>query len=296
MIIKTVMRTLIVSPRLFYAFFALSIAFALAGCGKTEIQRAMEELEKGDEIARIRAFIKDDLKKHRDGAEALAARIAPLFEGETLPARAELSAELASVKRPPEVIQAFVFSPVDRLFVLSPEGIVLGSDESRPAEGERNLFAESPNLEAALAEGAPGHLVGSLGAGDDAVTYLYFYAPIRKEGEIAAHALAGYALWKEGRKLTLQMRREFGDQIRDGAIIWAFAYHGEETFPLPDAAAEITAEIPGAEARREALSKSPERAIVRGKIVMRDIGVAIVPVKEVDDDFGIVYFRGVPPR
>lgn len=290
------MRRLITSRHRHLTLLTLSLSLALAGCGKTEIQRAMEALEKGEEIARIRAAVIEDLEKHQKGVEALAERVTPLFEGEEAPTTERLRAELEGVKRPPEVIQAFVFSPVDRLFVLSPEGVVLGSDESRPAEGERNLFDESPGLKAALSQGASGHTVGALGQGDNVVPYLYFYAPIRKDGEIAGHALAGYALWKEGRKITLQMRREFGEQIREGAIIWAFAYHGDESFPLPDAAGEITAEIPDAEARREALEKSEDHAIMRGKIVMRDIGVAIVPVPELDKDFGIVYFRGAPPR
>ena len=285
---------MIPSP-LFYLILA-AIPLALIGCGKTEIQRAMETLEKGEEIARIRTSIAEDLKKHTEGVEALSSRVAPLFEGEEVPSAARLSAELKNVRRPPEVIQAFVFSPVDRLFVLSAEGVVLGSDENKPAEGERNIISESPGLRSALDQGSSGHLVGALGEGDGAVPYLFFHAPIKQDGETVAHAIAGYALWKEGRKITLQMRREFGEQIREGAIIWAFAYHGDESFPLPDAAGEITAEIPNAEARRAALEKSPEQAIVQGKIVMRDIGMAIISVPEVDPDFGLVYFRGVPPR
>lgn len=274
----------------------IASAFVLSGCGKTEIQRAMETLEKGEEIQRIRASVTDDLKKHTDGVETLAARLAPLFEGDRPPDAAKLRTELLGVKRPPEVIQAFVFSPVDRLFVLSPDGVVLESDETKPQDGERNLVSESPGLEAALRSGRSGHLVGTLGEADRRTPYLFFHAPIAKGGETVAHAVAGYALWKEGRKITLQMRREFGEQIREGAIIWAFAYHGDEHFPLPDAAGEITAEIPNASARREALAKSPDHAIFPGKIVMRDVAMAVIPIPEVDEEFGMVYFRGVPPR
>src|SRR5690606_9680814 len=131
----------------------IASACVLSGWGGTETQPAMETLEKGEEIPRLRASVTDDLKKHTDGVETLAARLAPLFEGDGPPDAAKLRTELLGVKRPPEVIQAFVFSPVDRLFVLSPDGVALESDDTKPQDGERNRVSASPGPEAALGSG-----------------------------------------------------------------------------------------------------------------------------------------------
>jgi hypothetical protein len=272
---------------------ALLATLALTACTPDKAERAEAALKEGQDVAKIKASVKENVASHVEAVTKVATKLTPLFAGEEAPSDEKLSAALAGVKKPPEVIQTLVFSPVDLMVVIDTDGVILARD--REAEGRefkgRNLFTESPELRAAFAKGKPTHALGKLGRGENAVPYLYFIAPVEREGEAVAAAVLGYGLWKEGRRITLQMRRDTEQGKERVLVIWAFAYLGDEFYKLPTSPLEVEQVVPDAAARKAGLEKSPEGYITTARILQRELGVAVIPFPEIGDDFGIIYMR-----
>ena len=275
------------------ALAGLVLALSLTACSSDKPQKTVEALERGGDVAKIKALVTENIANHVEAAGKVAAKVAPLFAGEEPPSEDALRSALAGVVKPPEVIQALVFSPVDLMVVVDAEGRVLARDresEERSFRG-RDLFEESAELRAAFAEGEPTQALGPLGRGDQAVPYLYFIAPIMREGERVAAVVLGYGLWKEGRRITLQMRRETEQGDDRVLIVWAFAYLGDEFYKLPNSPLEVEQAVPDAATRRAQLEKSPEGYVVPGRIFKRDVAVAVLPFPDIGEDFGIIYMR-----
>jgi hypothetical protein len=276
------------------ATLALAIvALALSACSPDGGEKAAESLKQGGDVAKIRGLVTENLEKHVEAVGKVAVKVAPLFVGEEQPSEETLRESLAGVVKPPEVIQALVFSPVDLMVVVDGDGVILARDresEEREFKG-RNLFEESPSLRAAFEKGKPGHALGKLGRGENAVPYLYFVAPIEREGKAVAAAVIGYGLWKEGRRITLQMRRETDQGDERVLVIWAFAYLGDEFYKLPNSPLEVEQVVPDGATRKAELAKNPEGYVKPARILKRDVAVAVIPFPEVGEDFGIVYLR-----
>ncbi len=273
----------------------LLASLALVGCeSETKSERAVSALHEGGDVERIRALVKENFEKHVEAVQKVANRLTPLFQSETPPSEEQLRSALAATTKPPEVIQALVFSPVDLMVVLDTDGAVLARDRdtdgNRFFEG-RNLFEESPELRAAFERGKPTHVVGKLGRGDKAVPYIYFVAPIQRDGEAVAAAVIGYGLWKEGNRITLQMRREAEQGKERVLVIWAFAYLGDEFYKLPNSPLEVEDVIPDAATRRADLAKNPNGYVTNARILKRDVAIAVIPFPEIAEDFGIIYLR-----
>jgi hypothetical protein len=267
---------------------------SLAACTPDKAERAETAMREGQDVAKIKTLVKENAEAHVEAVTKVAAKVAPLFEGEEPPTEEKLRATLAGVVKPPEVIQTLVFSPVDLTVVVDTDGVILARD--RDAEGGRefkgrNLFEESPELRAAFEKKKPTHVLGKLGRGENAVPYLYFIAPVERDGEAVAAAVVGYGLWKEGRRITLQMRRETEQGKERVLVIWAFAYLGDEFYKLPNSPLEVEQVVPDAATRRAELAKSPEGYITTARILQRELGVAVIPFPEIGEDFGIIYLR-----
>src|SRR5690606_7607963 len=224
-----IMPTRPLSPRLPSRALGLVAALLIAACAPDKAEQAAESLKQGGDVEKIRALVLENVEKHVEAVGKVAAKVAPLFAGEEAPSEEALREALAGLVKPPEVIQALVFSPVDLNVVIDTDGVILARDrdgEGRRFQG-RNLFEESPELREAFEKGAPTHVIGKLGRGEKAIPYLYFIAPIQKEGETVAAAVLGYGLWKEGRRITLQMLRETEKGDERILVVWAFAYLGD---------------------------------------------------------------------
>jgi hypothetical protein len=266
---------------------------ALAACAPDKAERAEENLKEGQDVQRIKTLVKENLDAHVEAVTKVAAKLAPLFAGDEAPADEKLGATLAGVVKPPEVIQTLVFSPVDLMVAIDSDGVILARDrevEGREFKG-RNLFEESPELRAAFEKGKPAHALGKIGRGEKAIPYLYFVAPIERDGKAVAAAVIGYALWKEGRRVTNQMRRETEQGKERVLVIWAFAYLGDEYYKLPNSPLEVEQVVPDAATRKVELSKSPDGYVTTARILQRELAVAVIPFPEVGSDFGIIYMR-----
>jgi hypothetical protein len=272
------------------AFFAV---LALAACTPDKAERAEENLKEGKDVDRIKMLVKENLDAHVEAVTKVAGKLSPLFQGEEPAADEKLGATLAGVVKPPEVIQTLLFSPVDLMVAIDTEGVILARDretEGREFKG-RNLFEESPELRAAFEKGKPSHALGKIGRGENAIPYLYFIAPIERDGKTVAAAVIGYALWKEGRRITNQMRRETEQGKERVLVIWAFAYLGDEFYKLPNSPLEVEQVVPDAASRKAELAKSPDGYVTTARILQRELAVAVIPFPEVGPDFGIIYMR-----
>ena len=265
------------------------------GCGDEGAAHARRVVRE-THAAEVRAIVREDVARHLRGVAAAAERVAPGFVVPDEKAReTQMRTALRLLTKPPRGIPELIVSPRTFTAALAPSGLVLATDakpESDRMTGQP-LAAQFSVVREALA-GKGGYAIDQFPAiekdGEGSVSLL-FAAPATKAGEVVGAVLTGIPLWRLSQRLTKQLQLDHVSE--KGAILWVYVYRGAALhhFGTPP---DLDGALPGADARAEALRKSPGGAT--GELLQfgRWYAWGLVPLRALGPDVGALIVRSDP--
>ncbi len=269
-------------------------AWLLVGCGESSGAIAQRRLLE-DHLPRVREVVREDVAKHRAAIVDAAGRLAPGFavaDGATR--ERQMRAALRALQQPPRGVPGFLSSPMTFLAAVGRDGVVIARDADPDPMRGRDFGAELPVVRRALEDGAVGHELVELaaGEGEPSVT-LMFAAPVRDGGETVGAAVLGIPLWSLSKRINQQLRVELHPEFQAGAVVWVYFYRGDRLFHR-NTPPDLDDAVPDAAARAEGLSRSPGGFTGTLTVLGREYGYGVLPMPSLGDGVGVVAIRGEP--
>lgn len=276
----------------------LLVLLVLAGCDSEKGSRERRLIVEKDQALVLRIF-RDDLRRGVVGVERAAGLMSRGFLVEDAAQRErELRQVMRNVQKPPRAIEELMISPITFLAAVGTDGKVIARDAEPDLMRGFDMAEASPAVRQALEEGKSGWALTELKStveGDDRTSLtILFAAPARHEGRVVGAMISGLPLWSLSEQLSKQLRYENADAVRNGAIVWALVYRGDELHQHVGFPPDLLELVPGPEARAEGLSKSPGGYTGEVYQYGRWYGFGVLPLPRLGDDVGIIMFRSGP--
>lgn len=271
----------------------LSLFVLVAACGEDEAPNARKKIRE-EHVPAMATVIRDDIRRHIEGVQEAARRLAPGFVVEDPATRErQLRTALKYVQEPPRGVPAFIVSPMSFLAAVGTDGKVIARDADPDRMKGLDFAREYPVVRAALREGRTGYDLGEFAAqeGGESSFSILFAAPARRDGQIVGAVVAGIPLWRLAQRMSRQLQVEHAGTT--GLTLWAYMYKGDRLFHF-GTPPELDEVIPDAATRRRGLERSPKGFTGHVQLYGRVYGYGVVPTPVVGEDVGMIIFRADP--
>jgi hypothetical protein len=276
------------------ALFLLSLCLCLS-CGPDGAPNARKLLRE-KHASEVKALVLDDVKRHLVGVARAGERVGRGFQVE-LPAEREsqMRTALRLLTKPPRGIHELIASARTFTAAIDTTGVVIATDAKKESDRMTgvNLGAKFAVVRDALA-GKTSYAIDEFPAVEkdaEGSVSLLFAAPSTRDGTVVGAVLTGIPLWRLSQRLSKQQQLDHVSE--QGAILWVYVYRGDKLhhFGTPP---DLDTVVPDAAVRKAGLKRSPGG--FTGEVLQfgRWYAWAVLPLRVLGDDTGLVLFRSDP--
>jgi hypothetical protein len=271
-------------------------ACVLVGCDgeRAAVARKKIRLEHAPRVAQI---TREDLQRHAEGLRRAADRIAAGFvkvQGEQQ--EREVRQVLKLIRSPRKGVRELVISPLSFIAAVGKDGVVIARDAEPDAMKGMNLAKQFPVVARALA-GTEGQDMGefeSLNKGAKPSVTILMAAPAHYRGEVVGALVLGIPLWRLQQRLSKQLQmEEAGKSKKQGVVIWAYVYRGDELHHH-GTPRDLDQIVPDGKTRKAGLARSPGGFTGEANQYSYWYGYGVRPLPVLGTDVGVIVFRMDP--
>jgi hypothetical protein len=271
-------------------------ASLLVGCDGERAAAARKKIRL-EHLPRVAQITREDLHRHAEGLRRAADRIAPGFvkvQGEQQ--EREVRQVLKLIRSPKKGVRELVISPLSFIAAVGKDGIVIARDTEPDAMKGMNLAKAFPVVARALA-GTEGRDMGefeSLNKGGKPSVTILMAAPAHYKGEVVGALVLGIPLWRLQQRLSKQLQmEEAGKSKKQGVVIWAYVYRGDELHHH-GTPRDLDQIVPDGKIRKAGLARSPGGFTGEANQFSYWYGYGVRPLPMLGKDTGVIVFRMDP--